>query len=171
MEDPDQRRMLELLMPERVEIVNPFTRVRSFDDDDRPDGIELLLRAVNALDNPGLMITGRVRVELYEHMQATADSRGRRLDQWDIELTTREQQRRHWNQVTQMYEFRLGVDPASVAAARRYVLTVTYTTPFGRHLTDETMIEYRPLTRPMGGGPSIRPDISGPSAVPRGTQE
>ncbi len=51
-DDAARREMLALLMPSRIEIIESFTRVRSFDDDVMPDGIELFLEAVNALDNP-----------------------------------------------------------------------------------------------------------------------
>jgi len=153
-DDPARLKLLALLMPSRVEIVEPFTRVKSFDDD-TPDGIELLLRAVNSLDNPGLMIVGEVRMELFEHVAGSADQKGRRLEHWDVELATAAQQRRYWNQLTQMYEFRLGVDPIVMPQADRYVLLVTYNSPLGEHLTDEYVISYR------GGASNL------PSAVSR----
>lgn len=139
-DDAASRRMLSLLMPSRIEIVKPFTRVESFDGDDVPDGIELLLQAVNALDNPGLMIVGTVRAELYEFVPASGDRKGRQVDHWTIELTTESSQRRFWNRLTQMYEFRLGVDVSAITAADRYVLAVTYTSPLGDHFADEYVI-------------------------------
>jgi hypothetical protein len=139
--DPEQEAMLALLMPSRIEIVEPFTRVKSFDGDTTPDGIELFLRAVNALDNPGLMIVGEIRVELYEHVPASGSIRGRRLEHWNIELSTVRHQRTHWNQLTQMYEFRLRVDPSAVPFSRKYVLVVTYNSPLGEHLVDEFVIQ------------------------------
>ncbi len=143
LDDPARREMLALLMPSRIEIVEPFTRAKSFDGDATVDGIELLLRAVNALDNPGLMVAGRVRVELFEYVAGTADPKGRRFEHWDLELATATQQRRYWNQLTQMYEFRLGVDPARIPQGDKYVLLVTYNSPLGEHLTDECVIAYR----------------------------
>jgi hypothetical protein len=148
--DPGQREMLALLMPSRVEIVKPFTRVKSFNDDATPDGIELLMQAVNALDNPGLMITGTVRAGLYEYVPASADHKGRRLEHWDIDLSTARQQRAHWNAITQMYEFRLGIDPERIPPAEKYVLAVTYRSPLGEYLTDECVISYESLAT-VGG--------------------
>jgi len=136
-----QRAMLALLMPARIEIVEPFTRVKSFDQDDTPDGIELFLRAVNALDNPGLMIVGQVRVELYQYVPASADPKGARLVDWTVDLSTRQQQQMFWNQLTQMYELRLGLDPATIPPASRYVLLVTYRSPLGEVLTDDFVIQ------------------------------
>ncbi|MGB2984521.1 MAG: hypothetical protein WBE26_01450 [Phycisphaerae bacterium] len=149
-DDAARREMLALLMPSRIEIVEPFTRVKSFDDDTTPDGIELLLQAVNSLDNPGLMIAGRVRVELYEYVPASGDQKGRRLEHWNIELTDAHLQRTYWNALTQMYEFRLGIDPTKIPAADKYVLAVAYDSPLGEHLTDECIIHYRPAANPLG---------------------
>lgn len=141
-DDAAQQQMLELLLPGRIEIVEPFTRVKSFDDDAIPDGIELLLQAVNPLDNPGLMIVGRVRVELYEYLPATGDHKGRRMENWDIELVTSEQQHTHWNALTQMYEFRLGINPETIAPAEKFVLSATYLPPVGDRLSDECVLQY-----------------------------
>jgi len=147
-----RQRMLALLLPRRIEIVEPFTRVKSFDDDGTPDGIELLLQAVNSLDDPGLMVIGTLRVELYEYVPASGLPRGRRLEQWDVELVSDDQQRKYWNQLTQMYELRLGVDPKRIPSADRYVLLVTYDSPFGDRLTDEYMIQSRASTSEPRGG-------------------
>jgi len=150
MDDEASRRMLSLLMPSRVEIVEPFTRVRSFDDDNVPDGIEVLLQAVNSLDNPGLMIVGDVRIELYSHVPATAQPKGEQLQIWNIPLQTAEQQRTYWNQITQMYEFKLGLDTDKLPTQDKYVLAVTYNSPLGEHLQDETIITRREVTGPLG---------------------
>lgn len=149
--DAAKREMLSLLMPKRIEIVQPFTRVRSFDDNSTPDGIEILLQAVNALDNPGLMLAGQIRVELYEHVPASGLPKGAQLAQWDVQISTVDQQRTHWNQVTQMYEFRLMVDPNVIPHAAKYVLSVTYLSPLGDRWMDECVIERPTATRPLGG--------------------
>ncbi len=134
---------MDLLMPSSVNIVEPFTRATSFDGDERADGIELLLQASNALESPGLMIAGGLRVELYEFLPASGEHKGRQLDQWTIELAGKEDQRRYWNQVTQMYEFHLGVDVQKVPVAEQYVLAVTYSSPMGQRLTDECVLPFR----------------------------
>ena len=101
----------------------------------------------------GLMIVGRVRVELYEYMPASGDRKGRRLEQWNIELTTAKQQRAHWSSLTQMYEWQLGLDPASIPRADKYILAVTYDSPLGERLTDECVIHYRAGPVPLGTSP------------------
>lgn len=139
-EDSAKRDMLALLMPSRVEIVRPFTGVRSFGGGSAPDGIELLLRAVNPLDNPGLMIAGNIRVELYQYVPASGESKGPLVEHWNVDLTTEKQQRAYWNRMTQMYEFRLAYDAAGRPADDAYVLCVTYSSPLGDRLTDELVL-------------------------------
>lgn len=138
--DGPQQHMLTLLMPSKIEIVAPFTRVKSFDDDATPDGIELLLQAVNSLDGPG-MIVGHVHVDLLQYVPASGNARGQRIDYWDVDLSTIQEQRKYWNRVTQMYEFHLKVNPSVIPAEDRFVLHVTYTSPLGEHLTDECTID------------------------------
>lgn len=140
--------MLGLLLPSGIEIIEPFTRVANFDDDAEPDGIEVMLQAVNPLDSPCLMMVGTVRVELYEFVPASADNKGRRLEFWNVELRDAEDQARHWNRVTQMYEFRLAVNPVNVPPlAERYVLAVTYNSPLGDHVSDEYVLQTGPSLR------------------------
>ncbi len=146
-----RQKMLELIMPRKIAIVKPFTRVRNFEDSGSSEGIELLVQASNSLDNPGLMIVGGIRVELYEFVAGSGDQKGRQLEQWDIDLSTEKQQRTYWNTLTQMYEFRLGIDPTSIPPAERYVLMITYNSPLGEHLTDDCVIEYCKTAGPLGG--------------------
>lgn len=139
---------VSLAMPSRIEIVAPFTRIKSLSQGSEPDGIELLFQARNAMGNPGLMVVGTVRIELFEFVPGSADCKGGRLDRWNIELLTEEHQRRYWNRLTQMYEFRLGVDLAAIPRAQKYVLLVTYTSPFGEHMTDELVLLNRRTAHP-----------------------
>ena len=139
--DPGDEAM-SLLMPCRIEIIEPFTRVRDFDQDNELDGIELLMQAVNSQGNTGLQIVGNVRIELYDFVQASGDSKGKRIDRWAVDLSSVELQQEHWSQLTQMYEFRLEVDPAVLPRKRKYVLAVTYHTPDGVNLMDECVLEY-----------------------------
>lgn len=149
-DDAAQRKMLELLMPSRIEIVQPFTRVRGFEQEDVEEGIEVLLQAVNRLDNPGLMIAGDIRIELYSFVPASGNRKGRRIETWRIQIADKEDQRAYWNGITQMYQFKLGLDPEGFPVSDKYVLAVTYNSPLGEHLSDECVVE-RPVNRlPLG---------------------
>ncbi len=137
-------------MPTGIEIVESFTRIKSFDNTKPPDGIELLLQAVNSLGNTGLMIVGDLRVELFDYVPASGNSKGRRLEVWEIELSTEEHQRAHWNEITQMYEFQLGADLSVVPTGRKFILAVTYNSPLGEHLQTECVLDYRLPTGARG---------------------
>jgi len=146
-----KREMLALLMPKRIKIVEPFTRAAYLHRVEQPDGIELFVQAVNRFDDPGLMIVGDVRVELFEYVQASGDRRGRRLEHWDVALTESAQQESYWNGLTQMYEFRLGINAKSIPPADRYILAVTYVSPFDDRLTDESVVDFRETTAHPAG--------------------
>lgn len=147
-DEPAKQEMLRLLMPSKIKIVEPFTRVRSFDADSTPDGIEVLIQAVNSMGNSGLMVVGNMQIELYEHVSGSADQKGKRLEHWNIDISRPDDQKKYWNDLTQMYEFRLGVNPAVLPAAERFVLAATYNSPLGEHLTDEINIQRPPGLKP-----------------------
>ena len=148
--DAATRQQLSLLMPATVNIVGPFTRFRSFDDDDRPDGIELLLQPVDTFGDP-VNIAGALIVELYEFRQAAADNKGAKLTQWDIALTSERDQRMYWNRTTGMYEFQLQFEPAAPPPTRKYVLQVTYNTPLKEHMMDQYVLEAPPPAPALTG--------------------
>ncbi|MFH0980607.1 MAG: hypothetical protein V2A79_03595 [Planctomycetota bacterium] len=141
---------LSLLMPAAVKIVAPFTRFRSFDDDERPDGIELLVQPVNTFGDP-VNIAGDVIVELYEFRQASGDRKGEKVQQWDIALASERAQRMYWNRTTSMYEFRLQLARTTLPAEPKYVLQVTYNTPLKEHMLDECVLEAPLSPRALAG--------------------
>jgi hypothetical protein len=140
-----QEEMLTLLMPDRINIVEPFTpftRATRFDLEGPVNGIELFVQAVNRFDDPGLMVVGSVRIELFEYVPASADHRGRHLEQWEVNLTTPKH----------LYEFRLGLNPDAIPRADRYILSVTYVSPFEERLTDLSTVDFGEATaRPSDG--------------------
>lgn len=140
-DDADRRQMIELLMPHEVRIVEAFTGFRSFDDDRVPDGIEVLLQPVDCFGDR-VKMAGSVRAELFHYLPASGNHRGDRVcEPWQIPLATPEDQRRYWNQVTGMYEIELALPAGLAPSGDKYVLAVTYTTPLGRHVTDECLLE------------------------------
>ncbi|MCP4251339.1 MAG: hypothetical protein GY778_30250 [bacterium] len=142
LDDAATGQMLSLLMPDKI-IVEPFTGLKSFDDDPRPDGLELVLRPVDAFNDP-VKIAGAVRVELYQFRQASGQRKGAKIEQWDVALNSQQAQRLYWNHFTQMYEIPLELDLASAAGADKYVLEVTYNTPLGEHMVSEYVFEAPP---------------------------
>lgn len=148
--DQATRQQLSLLMPAEVNIVDPFTRFCSFDNNSRPDGIELLLQPVNSFGDP-VNIAGTVIVELYAFGQASGDNKGAKLEQWDIALMSERDQRMYWNRTTSMYEFQLQFNQAALSPNHKYVLQVTYNTPLKEHMLDEYVLEV-PMASLAGAG-------------------
>jgi len=134
-DDPAVRQMVTLLMPERI-IVEPFTGLKSFDDDDEPDGLEVVLRSQDSFGDP-VKIAGLIRIELYAFNPASGEAKGRHIEQWDIPLVTTQDQRTYWNPFTQMYEIPLELDLASTTPADKYVIAIVYNTPLGEHMFTE----------------------------------
>ena len=138
-DDPAVRQMVSLLMPERI-IVEPFTGLKSFDDDDQPDGLEVVLRPRDSFGDP-VKIAGLLRVELYTFNPASGEHQGRQIQQWEIPLVTPQDQRTYWNPFTQMYEIPLELDLGSITPADKYVIEVVYNTPLGEHMISEYVYE------------------------------
>lgn len=139
--DPATRQMLSLLMPSQI-IVEPFTGLKSFDDDDVPDGIEVVMRPVDTFGDP-VKIAGHLVIEVYQCRPASGERQGRKIEQWDLELASTRDQHKYWNRVTQMYEMPLTLGPEALAlgAKDRFVIGITYTTPLGEHMIAEYVIE------------------------------
>jgi hypothetical protein len=151
LENSEQRAMLSMLMPRSVRIVGPFTRLASFDGDESPDGLEVLLRPLDQFDDP-VKISGTVRIELYEFAPASGAPKGARIvEPWNIALVTEQDQRTYWNHISQMYEFKLQLNVRAIQPAQKYVIGVTYTTPLGDRMMDDYILELLPGEAKMVG--------------------
>ena len=141
LDDADTRQMVALLMPQQIRIVEAFTGFKSFDEDDVPDGIELLLQPVDSFGD-SVKIAGVVRVELYAFLQASGNEKGDRVcAPWDVPLLTEDDQERYWNKITGMYEVELELPAGIRPTGSKYVLEVTYNTPLTTHMFDECVLE------------------------------
>ena len=142
--------MYALLLPASVRI-EPFTRPRSFDDDDIPDGIEVMVRPLDQFGDPVKAI-GTYQVELYKFQPASGQNKGPRLQFWEVQVATAQQVRQFWDRTSQMFQFKLGVDRLdSFAPNQKYVLTVRYNSPQGEHLEHEYPFEFRPQRPQLAG--------------------
>lgn len=131
-----------LYQPKQVEIL-PFTKVCSFDDDEIPDGVEVVLRPVDAMGD-AMKAYGRYHVELHEYQKATAQRAGERLLFWQVQINSVADQRRYWDRITRTYQFRLAWDRPLVPN-EKYLLHVTYFPPTGEQgrLYAEHVLDFR----------------------------
>lgn len=145
----EQAGALAPLMPDSIEIVEPFTRWA--DRDGRP-GIDGLVVCVQPRNNSGdpVRAAGEVSIELYAFRDGSADHKGARLEQWSLPLLSSDDQDDHWNRATQMYEYRLDLSGASAidGPGGRFVLEVTIRSVLGDNRRDECDVEL-PLAREL----------------------
>ena len=139
--NPTTHQMLSLLMPAKI-IVEPFTGLKSFDDDDQPDGLEVVLRPVDTFGDP-VKIAGTLIVELYQFRPAAGERKGYKIEQWEVELASKRDQDKYWNRITQMYEIPLMLGPEALALGpdHKFVIEVTYNTPLDEHMITEYVFE------------------------------
>ena len=96
---------------------------------------------VSLLDAFGSQIKspGIFRIELYEHVQRSANPKGRRIAIWqDIDLTDPVTNNDDWNDFLRTYRFDLPLEQTSV---QNYILQVTCLCPNGSRLTSHFMLK------------------------------
>jgi hypothetical protein len=134
----DASEQVDLLLPRTIEIL-PFTKPASFDDDAIPDGIEAVIRPLDAFGDQTKAV-GRFRFELYAFKPASSDHRGDRLGMWEVDLSDRAAQTDHWDRITRTYRFHLlwtGRPPRP----GKYIIEVTYLPPIGQRIASQYEID------------------------------
>ena len=146
--NPQLDAFIELMTPRRIEIQRYLTRAVSFDGSGNPDGIELVLAAKDAFGDE-VKCVGTILVELYRRPKASPDRLGRRVVDWQVDITTAEKLSAYWDNVARCVKLPL-VLPDVKLHPGRYVLTAQLTTPTGQHLQDryEFTIEPGLVPRP-----------------------
>ncbi len=137
----DEAAVAGYYLPVRIEIL-PFTKVGSFDARGLPDGINAVVRPVDVMGD-SVKAYGTMRFELYDYVPASALRRGEQLMVWNQTLQTPDQQSKHWDGVTQSYQFQLAWRQP-LQPNRKYILEVVYTNPAGERLTSEHVLEFAP---------------------------
>lgn len=118
--------------PSNIDIM-PLTEFVS-SDDTQQSNIKIY---VSFLDQFGSQIKspGIFRFELYEHMQRSAEPKGKRAIIWpDYDLTDPVTNNDHWLDFLRAYEFNL---PCEQTGNLDYILQVTCLCPNGKRLTSE----------------------------------
>ena len=133
--------MLSLMLPYELTI-QPFTKIKSFNDDEIPDGLLAVIRPLDRFGDP-VKAVGGFQFELWTYQPASGERKGERLAFWERTIATAEDVRLYWNRA-QMYEFQLawvqGME--DLRPGRKYVLTATYRTPWDEAIQDEYLIDF-----------------------------
>jgi len=140
-DEGQQRDMLALMLPQEIKI-QPFTKVRSFNEDEIPDGILAVIRPLDKFGDPAKAV-GTFYFELWSFRKASGDRKDKRLAFWERAICTADDVKRYWTRA-QMYEFQLawtgGIE--GLAPDRKYVLTATYRPPWKETMEDEYVISF-----------------------------
>jgi len=86
--------------------IHPFTSVKDWTGDNKPDGVEALLEFQDRFRDP-TKAKGTALFELYDYRRNHPDPRGERLAAWRGALQTLEEQRTRWNRISRTYSFQL----------------------------------------------------------------
>lgn len=117
--------------------IHPFTSVKDWNADNKPDGVEVLLELQDRFRDP-TKASGAALFELYDYRRNHPDPRGERLAAWRGSLLTLEEQRMHWNRVTRTYGFQLAYP--QIRLDKSYVLQVWFDQG-GRRLMSQVVLD------------------------------
>ena len=120
--------------PTSVDLL-PLTRITVTDSGETE--IRVYVAMLDAFSSQ-VKAPGIVRFELYEHLQRSAEPKGKRIMIWpDADLNDPTDNNGPWRDFLRAYEFTLGFNPQ---AGRDWVLQVTVITPNDRRLTTEYLL-------------------------------
>lgn len=127
--------------PTQIEVL-PFTKFRSFDSDEIPDGIEVALRPLDEMGDP-VKVYGTFMFELSDYRQASGNRAGARLESWTQPILSADDQKRFWDRVTSTYTFQLTWEGGEFpAVGKKYFLQVTFEPPGGKRLFVDYPVEF-----------------------------
>jgi hypothetical protein len=148
--------------------IHPFTSVKDWNGDNKPDGVEVLLELQDRFRDP-TKATGTALFELYAFRKYAPDPRGERLAAWRGSVQTLDEQRMRWNRISRTYGFQLAYP--QIRSDHSYVLQVWFNQG-GRRLTNQVVLEGQetkvvnattaPVTRPVTQPAAVQPEPARP---------
>ncbi len=115
----------------------PLTKIDRAEDPDSQTEIKVFLTLSDAYGSQ-VKSPGVLRFEIYEHLQRSAQPKGKRIHlSPDIDLTEPDANNEYWRDFLRAYEVTLNVPGRG---NRTYVLEVTFLTPDGRRLSREAVL-------------------------------
>ena len=125
-------------VPARIEIT-PLTGYVSHAGSEGTSEVNVY---VSLLDSFGCQIKspGVFRFEMYEHVQRSAEPKGRRIAIWpDTDLTDAAQNNKYWRDFLRAYQFNLPFEPTG---SQSYILQATFLCPTGKRLSVEFALKH-----------------------------
>jgi hypothetical protein len=135
--------------------LDTFSKVRDWNNDNVPDGIEALIEFDDRFGDR-TKAAGIVIFELYDYRPYWPDPRGMRLaNPWTGSLTTYEDQKAHWETASGAYMFRLAYDQA--AWNHDYVLTAEFQSASGTRFFSRIVLQKQ---KPQSREPTTNSDLN-----------
>jgi hypothetical protein len=123
--------------PAKIDIL-PLTAIDSSGDSPGRAEIHAYVSLLDTF-NCQTKAPGTFRFELYEHVQRSAEPKGKRFVIWpDFELVAPAENNQHWHDFLRTYSFDLDFEPQGDKA---YVLQATFLTLRGKRLADEIILK------------------------------
>lgn len=137
--EADVAAMVQILSPREIRIQKFLTQPRAFGSSETPNGVEVLLAAVDAFGDP-VKCVGQLQFELYAKRLASGDPLGQRVGYWSIALSDQASIARHWERYSRFYRFELRLSDGALAPGR-YILTASFAPPGGDRIEDQYEFE------------------------------
>jgi len=135
--------------------LDTFSKVKDWNEDNVPDGIEALIEFDDQFGDR-TKASGVVIFELYDYRPYWPDPRGPRLaNPWTASLTTYEDQKAHWETASGAYMFRLAYDQA--AWNHDYVLTAMFQSAEGTRFFSQIVLQRQ---KPESGEPTTTTSLN-----------
>ncbi|MDY7009215.1 MAG: hypothetical protein SVV80_00475 [Planctomycetota bacterium] len=129
---------IDTLLPKQIRI-HPFTGMSVFSEKGDIRGIDVRIEAIDAYGDANKAF-GQFRFELYQFKPNSPDPRGVRLAVWNESIEDFKSNRRHWNSIARIYQFKLAWNrPTSVG--QKFVLAVVFQSRFTERLFTERVFE------------------------------
>lgn len=134
----DGAKSLEMFAPREVRLHPVFTKIDSWQGDERPEGIEALVELRDQFGDT-CKGAGSFVFELFEYRADQPDPRGKRLSNpWQASIVTPDEQRERWSKTSRCYTFRLQSD--RISRRGPYVLSVSYSPVVGARAFDRIVL-------------------------------
>jgi hypothetical protein len=122
---------LEVLLPKQVRI-QEFTGTRDFGQAEGVKGIDVRIEAKDGYGDTTKAL-GTFHFELFHYKPNSPDPKGDRIAVWTVNVEDPKVNRRYWNDIHRIYQFKLGwKEPIPVG--RKFVLTVAFQSKFTERL-------------------------------------
>lgn len=145
---PESAAYVQMMMPRRIDVQRFLTKPVSFAQNGNPDGLEVVLAAVDEHGDPQ-KVCGTFHFELREWRPASGDEQGQRIAFWPVKIADEQASARFYDRLSRYHHFPLELESPPLKPGR-YILCVRLLTPTADTLFGE--YEFEQTTDPAPNG-------------------